>query len=92
MSEEATAEATEANSQEAAPKASPSLPTCKCGNTRLDEGKDPYIEAQCEFGTWGWFSLLWGVTATPTRVGFRCRRCNTQFDVSTDPAVLKKYR
>ncbi len=63
------------------------LPQCPCGHDRnhhMVSGQGTY--------TWsGWFWVLFGVTTKPTRVSFRCRRCNTHFDESTDQYVLERF-
>jgi hypothetical protein len=46
---------------------------CRCGH-----GRGHYmVSEEPEYGAWGWFSMLLGISATPTKVRFRCRRCDT---------------
>ncbi|APR74891.1 Hypothetical protein A7982_00237 [Minicystis rosea] len=36
----------------------------------------------------GWFLLIFGISARPIRIKYRCRRCEQTFDQTTDPAIL----
>jgi hypothetical protein len=64
----------------------PKLPTCRCGHTR----EHHMISPEYEHTFLGWFCLLFGISARPTRINYRCRRCEQVFDATTDPAVLGK--
>jgi len=61
--------------------------TCACGHGRAHR----QVTIDPEYTVGGWFLLLIGVTATPTRLNYRCRRCNEVFDSTTDPALLEKH-
>jgi hypothetical protein len=52
------------------------LPHCACGTTR--DSKYAVIERQ--YTTAGTLYLLWGGTAVPERVTFRCVKCAATFD------------
>lgn len=81
---------THANQEQVEESQTSQFPACQCGYTRDDVGKVVHVEARGEWGVWGWFSLLVGVTAVPTRLTYNCNRCRIQFDSTTDPEILKK--
>jgi len=64
----------------------PTLPTCRCGYARHHHMVSP----EYEHTFFGWFALLFGISARPLRIKYRCRRCEKVFDETTDPAVLGK--
>jgi transposase-like protein len=66
------------------------LPKCKCGYTRNDFAKEPSVRKEEDWGFWGWFWLLTGVSILPKKVKFYCTQCGKTFDSSTDPKVLRK--
>ncbi len=68
-------------------KKKPTGPTCPCGYGRGHR----MVKVDTEYSTKGWFLLLIGVTATPVRLSYRCRRCNTTFDSTTDPALCEEH-
>lgn len=68
-----------------------SLPRCACGHTREDVGKSVHVSASSEYSPWGWFLILFGITAKPSSVRFVCSQCRQIIEESTDPDVLKKY-
>lgn len=90
----AAEEATEMAAADTTPKdetaPSTDLPSCKCGYTREDVKKVVYVEPKGEWDAWGWFSLLWGVTAKPKKVNFYCSKCRITFDSSVDPEILRQ--
>jgi hypothetical protein len=48
------------------------------------------VSPEVEHTVFGWFCLLMGASARPTRIKYRCRRCDQIFDQTTDPAVLAR--
>ncbi len=60
---------------------------CRCGHDRNHHLVSP--EGSYTFS--GWFRLLFGISARPTRIKYRCRRCDQVFDQTTDPDVLGKH-
>ena len=64
------------------------LPTCRCGRDRYDVMVSP----EPEYTAWAtfWITVM-GVSATPLRIRFRCRLCKQRFDLTDDPAELKKF-
>lgn len=60
---------------------------CPCGH-----GRDHYmVSAEAEYRFLGYIQLAFGISARPTKVKYRCRRCDTVFATTTDPAVLDKH-
>jgi hypothetical protein len=49
------------------------------------------VTAEPEYGAGGWALVLFGVSARPVRVRYRCRRCATVIGSTTDPAVLASH-
>jgi hypothetical protein len=49
------------------------------------------VSPEADYTFSGWFRLLFGISARPTRVKYRCRRCDQTFDQTTDPEVLDKH-
>ena len=56
------------------------LPTCKCGTDRTKQEATP----EREYTFFGTIYALWGGTARPSRVNFRCVRCGVVFDGGSD--------
>ena len=50
--------------------------SCACGTT----GQDRYAVAECDYSFMGNLYAAWGGTAIPTRVSFRCIKCDALFD------------
>lgn len=69
------------------PRSAPEAKQCPCGTTRGHQHALP----EREYSFFGTLYLLWGGTAVPTRVQFRCVHCGVVFDESTAPSVLKKH-
>jgi hypothetical protein len=44
-----------------------------------------------EYGFFGTLYLLWGGTAVPSKVSFRCVKCGETFEVTTSPAECRRY-
>jgi hypothetical protein len=63
------------------------LPTCKCGT----DSESRFCVKDREYSFLRTLYLLWGGTSVPTKVSFRCVKCGETFEVSTSPAVCRKY-
>jgi hypothetical protein len=63
------------------------LPSCACGTTRESRAAIP----DREYSTLGVVYLLWGGTARPTRVTFRCAHCGDRFDACTNRKELAAW-
>jgi hypothetical protein len=63
------------------------VPSCKCGTTR--DSKFAIVER--EYGAFGILYLVWGGTAVPKKVSFKCVKCGRTFDSSTREAVCRRY-
>ncbi|HSY21428.1 MAG TPA: hypothetical protein VK841_04900 [Polyangiaceae bacterium] len=68
--------ATESNLSSMDSSESTDWPTCKCGTDRTMRAATP----EREYSLWGTMYALWGGTAIPTRVNFRCVHCGVVFD------------
>jgi hypothetical protein len=62
-------------------------PSCACGTTRTSRSAVP----ERDYSTLGAVYLLWGGTARPTRVTFRCLHCGEVFDSCTKKEELAAY-
>lgn len=60
---------------------------CKCGTTRNTK----FCVNERQYGFWGILYLLWGGTAVPTKVSFRCVKCGSLFDSTTREAECRRY-
>jgi hypothetical protein len=49
------------------------------------------VTAEPEYGARGWVLVLFGASARPVRVSYRCRRCTVVLGSTTDPAVLASH-
>jgi hypothetical protein len=65
----------------------PSLPTCKCGTDRTRREATP----EREYTFMGTLYALWGGTAIPSRVNFRCVHCGVVFDGRSDTATRRAF-
>jgi hypothetical protein len=66
----------------------PYVPKCSCGHDR----RHHLVSVEPTYTAWGQFwVVLIGVSATPIRIDFRCRRCKEKFDFITDAQELKRY-
>ncbi len=63
------------------------LPTCKCGT----DSESKFCVKDREYSFLRTLYLLWGGTSVPTKVSFRCVKCGETFEVTTSPAVCRKY-
>lgn len=63
-------------------------PVCRCGH-----GINHYmVSAEPEYSFSGYVQLAFGISARPTKVRYRCRRCDFVLGSSTDPTVLDKHK
>jgi len=62
-------------------------PKCRCGNALGHH----MVSDEPVYTFVGWFAILIGISARPTRIKYRCRRCQEVFHQTTDPAVLAKH-
>jgi hypothetical protein len=63
------------------------LPTCKCGTDRTRREATP----ERDYTFLGTLYALWGGTAIPSRVSFRCVHCGVEFDACSDVATRRAY-
>lgn len=63
------------------------LPTCACGTDRTRREATP----EREYTLGGTIYTLWGGTAVPSRVSFRCVHCGVVFDTRTDLATRRAF-
>jgi hypothetical protein len=63
------------------------VPHCKCGTDR--DSKFCVIERQ--YGFFGILYLVWGGTAIPTKVTFKCVKCGTLIDSTTSESECRRY-
>lgn len=63
------------------------IPTCKCGTDRDSK----FSVCEREYGSLAILYLVWGGTAAPRKVTFRCVKCGKVFDSSTREAVCRRY-
>jgi len=63
------------------------LPQCKCGTTR----RSKYSVANRDYSFVGLLYLLWGGTAIPTKVSFRCVKCGALIESSTSRRVCEEH-
>lgn len=61
--------------------------TCRCGYGRGHH----MVSDEPEYTFIGWVAMLVGISARPTLVKYRCRRCHELFDRSKDPALLATH-
>jgi hypothetical protein len=61
--------------------------TCRCGNDRTHYA----VSAEGKYSAWGWFCNLFGITARPRQLLFRCRQCDQVFDMTEDTAILESH-
>jgi hypothetical protein len=63
------------------------LPHCKCGTDRLSK----YSVVNRDYTFLGLLYLLWGGTAIPSKVAFRCVKCGSLFESTTSRFVCKEH-
>ncbi len=59
---------------------------CECGHDRTHYMVTP----DGKYSGMKWFLMLAGISVTPERITYTCRRCNVTFDSTTDPAILRR--
>ncbi len=62
-------------------------PRCKCGTDRDSK----FAVQEREYGFLGVLYLIWGGTAVPTKVSFRCVKCQRTFDSTTRESECRRY-
>ena len=63
-------------------------PRCSCGYDRHHH----LVSQERSYTSWGSFwVMLMGVSASPIRIDFKCRRCKEKFDFITNSEELKRY-
>lgn len=60
---------------------------CRCGH----EVGHNMVSAEPSYSPGGWLAVLVGISWRPTRLRYRCRRCNEVFFETKDPATLATY-
>jgi hypothetical protein len=63
------------------------LPHCKCGTDR----RSKYSVVNRDYTFLGLLYLLWGGTAIPSKVAFRCVKCGALFESTTSRGVCKEH-
>lgn len=58
--------------------------TCPCGHDRDHH----MVSAEGEYTFSGYLRLFFGISARPTRINYRCRRCDKVFESTTNPKIL----
>lgn len=71
---------------ESQPDISPA-PACRCGFARGHY----MVSAEPEYTFLGWIAMAVGISASPERIRYRCRRCDQVLEETRDPAVLKAH-
>ncbi|MDC0742249.1 hypothetical protein [Polyangium mundeleinium] len=61
--------------------------TCACGHGR----EHHLVSPEGVYTISGYLRLFFGISARPTKVKYRCRRCNEVFSVTADPAILDQH-
>jgi len=61
--------------------------TCACGHGR----EHHMVSPEGVYTVSGYLRLFVGISARPTKVKYRCRRCNEVFSVTSDPAILDQH-
>ena len=54
------------------------LPKCDCGHDRNSHFTQ--VEKISQYTAWGWFWLLFGISARPIKTSFKCYKCKKTFD------------
>lgn len=60
------------------------IKACRCGHDRNHH----MVSAEGEYTFSGYLRLFFGISARPTRINYRCRRCDQVFDTTTNPKIL----
>lgn len=62
---------------------------CPCGNDKTSR----QVRAECDWSVFGYLALaVLGVNPRPRSVAFRCTRCMTLLERTTDKAVCEAHR
>lgn len=61
---------------------------CRCGHDR----SHPMVSAAGEYGFWGWWLILFGISAKPRAITFTCRRCDELILRATDETTITETR
>ena len=76
------------SSTETEKEESDDTPRCMCGYDRHHHS----VSQERSYSSWGGFwVMVMGVSASPIRIDFRCRRCKEKFDFITNSEELKRY-
>ena len=76
------------NSTESGEAVVDDTPRCMCGYDRHHYS----VSQERSYSSWGGFwVMVMGVSASPIRIDFRCRRCKEKFDFITNSEELKRY-
>jgi hypothetical protein len=71
-----------------APSPTPDRPRCPCGFDRTHG----LVRPEAHYSLGGSLLLIFaGAGARPKRVDYRCPRCNTIIESSTDPEEMRKF-
>ncbi|MBK9261733.1 MAG: hypothetical protein IPM54_18270 [Polyangiaceae bacterium] len=73
--------------EEATTSSPPQEKSCRCGHNR----KHHMVSAEGKYTFSGYLRLFFGISARPTRVSYRCRKCNQTFDSTTSAKVLDEH-
>ena len=52
----------------------------------------PDVTTEAKYGAWGWFALLYGISALPKSVSYVCEECGETKATTRDPEVLRAHR
>ncbi len=69
------------------PEPEPDVLRCKCGTDRDSK----FCIHDRDYNFLGVLYLLWGGTAVPSKVTFRCVKCGRAFDSTTREAECRHY-
>jgi hypothetical protein len=58
--------------------------TCKCGHDR----NHPMVSPVAEYTRLGWALILIGISAEPIAIRYKCRRCETTLERTTDKKTI----
>jgi hypothetical protein len=59
---------------------------CRCGHAKGHH----MVSLAPDYTGFGWFLVLVGISATPTRARYVCRRCDEVLEIVTDPEALQR--
>lgn len=62
---------------------------CACGHDKADKA----VRADADYGIFSWLAMaVLGVNVRPRAVTYRCGRCMTVFEKTSDRKVLEEHR